>query len=328
MFSKPTAVSYRTKKSRAARKWKSHTRLLFLIGTVLIALVLTVIWGIVWGEQAQEAAERRIALREEEKALAANTPEWLPAQPAPIKASYTGRLSSSDGAAATVQALTEGGAAAISLPLYLDGTPQYDSAVAQSLGRQLPGATDVTLSRVFAAVLAKEAYIAATFSCTWQEESNTAMRRTLRAYEAALIAEIAESGADEVLLLDTRLDGDSVAELALFLREVRENCPDAVIGVSVSTAAMMDDHRVEWARTLLTWADFLALDLSDHATHTVTDTAEDGTVTRRAANIDEVLRHLDATIDCYRMRLLLPTGIYELLPVIEEMGYENWQIIR
>lgn len=328
MFLKPSPVSYRVKKSRAGKKLKNHTRLLFVVGAALLTVVLTVIWGTVWGEQAQESAQRRADAREEARLLAANTPEWLPVQPAPIRASYLGKINGLDAAIANAVSLTEGGAAALSVPLYLDGTPQYDSAVAQTLGRQLPGQTDVTLARLFAAIAADNGYIAATFTCTWQNESNNAMRRTLRAYEGALIAEIAESGANEVLLLGLEISGETLSEVALFLREVRENCPDATVGVGVPTALMLGDDYVEPLRTLLTWADHVALDLGDYDTHTLSLTDEDGNVIRTAATVGQVLELLDGAIDCYRMRLLLPAGMYEHLATVEEMGYENWQIVR
>ena len=315
-------------KSRAGKKLKNHTRLLFSVGAVLLAAILTVIWGTVWGEKAQESALRRAAQHEEEQALAANTPEWLPVQPDPIQAAYLGRVSSLDAATANAVTLLEGDAAALSVPLYEDRMPRYQSDIAQALGRQQAGETDVTLSRLFAAILTEDGYIAATFSCSWQEETNTAMRRAQRAYESALVAEIAESGAHEVLLLDLTVDADTVDEVALFLREIRENCPDAVVGVAVSTAFMADDNHVERTRTLLTWADHVALDLSDYNTHTVYTTDKDGTTSRRVAALSDTLDLLSPAIARYRMRLLLPAGMYEKLEVLETLGYENWQIIK
>ncbi len=328
MFFNRASVSYRGKKSRTGKKLKKHMRLLFVVGASLLALILTVIWGILWGEQATESAERRAAAREEAAALAANTPEWLPAQPRPIQAAYLGKITSLDAATANAVSLLENGSSAISLPLYIDGKPHYSSDVAQALGLQQLGETDVTLSRLFAAILADEGYIAATFSCHWQNETNTALRRTRRAYEAALVAEIAESGADEVLLLDLTLSEETITEVALFLREIRENCPDAIVGVAVNTAFMTDENHVERTRTLLTWADHIALDLSDYNTHTVYHTDEDGKTTRRVATLSDTLDLLSPAIARYRMRLLLPTSMYEKLEVIEELGYGNWQIIK
>ena len=322
-------VFYRTKKGRAGKKQlQRYTRLLLIAGAVLAVVILTVIWGTVWGEKAQEAALRRAALREEERALAANTPEWLPVQPEAIQARYPGKLLSWDDAAANAVTLLEGGAAAISLPLYEDGTPRYQSALAQSIGRQQLGAIDVTLSRLFTLIHDESGYIAATFSCSWQAEPDLALRRIQRAYEAALVAEIYGSGADEVLLLNLKTDGDSMDEVALFLREIRENSPSAVIGVAVSTAFMMDDNHVERTRTLLTWADHVALDLGDYNAHTVYGTDEDGGTSRRVSTLSDVLRLLEPAIQRYRMRLLLPYSMYEKLDVIEEHGFGNWQIIR
>ena len=328
MFRSRSSVSYRMGKSRAGKKLKKYTRLLFSVGAVLLAVILTVLWGITLGEKAQESALRRAARREEEKALAANTPAWLPVRPDPIQAAYLGRVTSLDAATATAVTLLEDGAKALSVPLYEDRTPRYQSEIAQAMGKQQPGATDVTLSRLFAAILTEEGYIAATFTCSWQQESSPALRRAWRTYEAALVAEIAESGADEVLLLGLTVDSDTVDEVALFLREIRENCPDAVIGMAVNTAFMADDNHVERTRTLLTWADHVALDLSDYNSHTVYRTDEDGTTTRRVASLTDTLEMLSPAIACYRMRLLLPMSMYEKLEVIETLGYGDWQIIK
>ena len=327
MFRNRSSVAYRIGKSRTGKKLRNHTRLLFVVSAVMAALILTVIWGIIWGEKAQESALRRAALREEEKALAANTPAWLPVRPDPIQAWGIGEITSLEEAISDAVLLTEGGAGSLSLPLYANGTPRYQSNTAQILGRQRAGETDVTLSRLFAALAEEETYVAATFSCTWQKEGDTALRRILRAYEAALVAEIAESGANEVLLLDLTVDEDTIDETALFLREIRENSPEAVIGVAVTTVFLADENHVERTRTLLTWADHVALDLDDYNNHTVYETSEDGIPTRRIATLSDVLQMLDPAIRRYRMRLLLPTDMAERHETIEELGYTDWQMI-
>ena len=328
MLQRRSSVSYRVKKSRVGKKLKNHTRSLIVIGVVLVAVILTVIWGLVWGEQAQQSALEREAARLQEQVLAAARPDWLPTQPTPMQASYLGKIISLADAAASATALAESGATALSVPLYMDGVPQYDSPVACSLGRQAENASDVTLARLFAAILNENCRIAATFACHWQDETDPSLRRVERTYEAALVTEIAAAGADEVLLTGLAINEENLQEVALFLREIRESCPAAVIGISLPTALMLGDTRVETARTLLTWVDHLALDLSDYDTHTVSDTAEDGTVTRAVATLPQVLDLLDPAIRRYQMRLILPVSMYEQLITVQELGYENWQIIR
>lgn len=323
-----SAVSYRVKKSRVGKRLKNHTRLLFVLGGVLLMLILTVVWGLIWGEQAQKSALARAEARLQEQALADAIPDWLPTHPAPMQASYLGKITTLADATAAAATLAEGGAAALSVPLYLDGTPQYDSPAARALGHQAEYTSDVTLSRLFAAILNENCRIAATFACSWQEEVDPALRRVRRTYEAALVAEIAAAGADEVLLTDLTVTEETLPQIAQFLREIRENYPEAVIGVSLTTATMLDDTRVETARTLLTWADHLALDLSDYDTHTVSVTAQDGTVTRESTDLPQILDLLDPAIRRYRMRLILPVSMYEHLLTVQELGYDNWQIIR
>ena len=323
-----STVSYRVKKSRVGKKLKSHTRLLFVLGGVLIVVILTVVWGLIWGEKAQESALERAETRLQAQALDAEIPEWLPTQPEPMQASYLGKITSLADATAAAATLAEGGATALSVPLYLDGTPQYSSPTAHALGRQAEHDSDVTLARLFAAILNENCRIAATFACDWQGQTDPALRRVARTYEAALVAEIATAGADEVLLTGLAVSEENRSEVALFLREIRESAPDAVIGVSLPTALMLDDDRVETARTLLTWVDHLALDLSDYATHTVSVTDEDGTVTRQSTDLPQILDLLDPAIRRYRMRLILPVSMYEQLLTVEELGYTNWQIIR
>lgn len=328
MFRSQSSVSYRMGKSRVGKKLKNHTRLLFLAAVALAAITLTIIWGIVWGKQAQESASERAKAREAARLDAASIPEWLPAPPEDIRAAYLGKVTSLDAAVSAAQTLLDEGNTALSVPLYDDGTPRYDSAVAQTLGRQLPGESDVTLPRLFAAILANDGYISVTFPCTWQTETDTAMQNVLAAYEAALIAEIAQSGAHEILLLDLDMSPDHLDATAAFLRDVRTAAPDAVIGVGVPTAVVLGDDHTATLRTVLTWADFTAVDLGDSNTVTVGTANEDGTVTQSIADTGKVLSLLDPALTRYRMRLLLPTSMYEKLEIIEAMGYENWQIIR
>ena len=321
-------VSYRVKRSRVGKKIKNHARLFFVLGGVLAALILTLIWGLVWGEQAQASAQARAEARLQEQALAEEIPDWLPVQPAPIQASYLGKLTTLNDATAAVATLAESGATALSVPMYLDGTPQYDSPAARALGRQTENASDITLARLFAAILNANCRIAATFECGFQDEIDPALRRVERTYEAALIAEIAAAGADEVLLTGLTVTDENLQEIAQLLREIRVNYPDAVIGISLSTTLMLDDSRIETARTLLTWADFLALDLSDYDTHTVSVTDEDGNVTRENTDMAQILDLLAPSIRRYQMRLILPVSLYEQLITVQELGYDSWQIIR
>lgn len=328
MFPKRTAVGYRSKKSRLGKKLKNHTRLLIVVGAAVLATVLTVIWGTVWGERAQESAQKRLDARREQELLAADLPAWLPIQPPAIRAPYAGKITDLTAAVANAVLLSEEGAEAISLPLYTDGTPAYDSPTAQALGRQQTGESDVTLSRLFEAIHAEDCYIAATFSCAWQQQEDLALRRACMAYESALVTEIALGGADEVLLTDLTVDENTLREVALFLRQIRESCPEAVIGIALPTALMLDEGYVETLQTLLAHADHAALDLSDHATHVLSRTGEDGTVRRNAATVGEILDLLAHTIKRYSMRLILPADMYEQLATVEELGYDNWQIIK
>jgi hypothetical protein len=307
---------------------KNHTRLFLVLGSVLAVLILTVVWGLIWGEQAQASAQARAEARLREQALAEEIPDWLPDQPAPIRASYLGKLTTLDDATAAATTLAEGGATALSVPMYLDGIPQYDSPAARALGRQAENASDITLARLFAAILNADCRIAATFACNWQSEIDPALQRVERTYEAALVAEISTAGADEVLLTGLAVTEENLQQIAQFLREIRTSCPDAVIGVSLPTALMLDDSRIETARTLLTWADFLALDLSDYDTHTVSVTDEDGNVTRESTDMAQILDLLAPSIRRYQMRLILPVSLYEQLITVQELGYDNWQIIR
>ncbi len=323
-----SGLGYRVKRSRVGKQLKSHVRLLCVAGVVSVAVILTVIWGIIWGEKAQASAEARYEASLAEAAREAATPDWFPAHPAPINASYLGRPATLDTAIADIALLRESGTSAISLPLYADGTPYYVSSIAQAMGRQASDATDVTLSRLFAAALADGGYVAATFTCSWQGEADAAMGHVMRAYEAALIAEIAESGANEVLLLGLSADQGTQDEAILFLREIRQACPDAVIGVAVPTSALLADTGVETARALLTYADHLALDLSDATAHILSEVGEDGEPVRKTATVADTLDLLAPTIARYQMRLLLPTAMIEHLATLEEAGYTDWQIIR
>lgn len=328
MLRRRSSVSYRVKKSRVGKRLMSHTRLLFVLGGVAVALVLTVIWGLIWGERAQESALARTKARLQEEALAAEIPDWLPKQPAPMQAAYLGKLTSFSEAVASAALLAEGGSEALSVPMYLDGTPQYSSDTARTLGRQTADASDILPQLLFETIHANGCRVAATFACAWQNETVLSLRRVARTYEAALVTEIAQAGADEVLLTGLAVSEETLREVALFLQEIRESCPDAVIGISLPTTLMMSDTRVETVRTLLTWADHAALDLSDYATHTFSDTAADGTPIRTAATLSQILDLLDPAIRRYRMRLLLPVSMYEQLVTVEELGYDNWQVVR
>ena len=123
------------------------------------------------------------------------------------------------------------------------------------------------------------------------------------------------------------LPTEQYGEILQLISDVRRFAPDAHIGLSLPLS-FLEAPDATVIDSLAASFSFLALDLSDYDTHTVSTTGEDGTVTRTSATLPQILDLLEPAIRRYQMRLILPVSMYEQLITVQDLGYDSWQIIR
>ena len=144
----------------------------------------------------------------------------------------------------------------------------------------------------------------------------------LRAYETALLSEVAEAGADEVILLDA--DGlfsaesedvisasDAVWELTDVARAVNARSPETVVGIAFAPAFLGSADSDRHLGSIAEAFDLLLLDLRGSAD------AEDV----HTAVASGVAEHLYFILR-YKMRVLIPAGTAD---AVTGEAVNSWQ---
>ena len=196
-----------------------------------------------------------------------------------------------------------------------DGGLTYYSGIAQSVG--FDGCGELDLLDYTDGVHSSGGYICGVFYVTSFAEENEGLREIYKAYELSLIAEAADSGVDDILLIGIGVDGDNVAEIEEFLASAALAAEDTPIGVCVDREAFSTAEQEQYlALRLRAACDYFALD-------------SNSVTLEEDMNAEDKVRYIaDDTyyyIEEYSLRLVFTDG--ELYRAAEELGLNNIQLI-
>ncbi|MBQ9783421.1 MAG: hypothetical protein IJW44_02765 [Clostridia bacterium] len=213
----------------------------------------------------------------------------------------------------------EGSAASIALN-QPGGTLLYQSSVAGSLGV----ASEYTITAEGIGTTARELgiHVSGVYHLTSFASEDALLRSVSLAREAAILAEAAQGGIDDLVLLAPDLSPNQIDELLHLVEDIRRLAPDAVIGLSLPSAVLEADNAAALIDRLYERLDFLALDAThygeaapaEHVEATITD----------SGMLYYLLR--------YHMRVLLPAvddtdSQNAMIHAVQKNGLNNWQIL-
>ena len=139
-----------------------------------------------------------------------------------------------------------------------DGTPVYDSAVCERAGWEECGS--VNLAKNVQELHQNGLYVCAYMPIDGFAEQDAALRELALSYEAALIAEAAAAGVDEIFLTGLAPAQANITEILQYLRRVKALAGNCAIGVLISPEVLLAaEYDVYTAAQLLQVCDFLAL---------------------------------------------------------------------
>ncbi len=197
------------------------------------------------------------------------------------------------------------------------------SKLATSLGYQ--GSADLVSD--FSSVISRAKYYdifpSAVLDLQFLSESDAKHRAVLLAYEAALVAEVSEAGAGEVIARASSVDETQIALLIDFAESVKSINDKAVLGIVLPKNFFYMDAAADNVAKLAESFDILGVDASKPA-------AEDADA---LAYIESVFSepNLKYYVLRYNMRVLLPQisseQDAEMRAVLAENSIQNWQKI-
>lgn len=153
-------------------------------------------------------------------------------------------------------------------------------------------------------------------------------RDVMKAYEIALVNEIAQSGADDILLLGLDVTEDNIDEIEEFVARAAISAGDVQIGVAVDeqTLALTKDE-VYLAARLRSSCDYLALDLTHLTVADGESSGKDGNGDEKPSRLEEVLEKNEYYIKSYPMRVLFSQTEFRIYQSALALGVTDMQII-
>ncbi len=310
------------KKQNTWVKWAVAAAIVLLLGATFAASLGVGNWLLRTAEQYPAT--------EQESEVTVPEQEILPVTVAPIKAhayQIGNRYSS----------YLYAGITQLCAPLCAaDGAPAYDSAVCERAGWEECGS--VNLSKNVQELHQNGLYVSAYMPIEGFAEPDAALRELALSYEAALIAEAAAAGVDEIFLTGLAPTQANITEILQYLRRVKGLAGDCAIGVLITPEVLLAaDYDVYTAAQLLGVCDFLVLDLRglplaeiapDTQPETDTQAGEQESGQATVLTVSYVLESMQYDLLRYSPRLALDTDQTDALDYVIAKGYANWVIMQ
>lgn len=156
-----------------------------------------------------------------------------------------------------------------------------------------------------------------------------AYQRDIRkAYEIALIREVAESGADDILLLGLDVNTDNIAEIESFVARAATAAGKTPLGVAVSVDTVaLNDSEIYPAARLRSACDYLALELTHLKLTDADSQGLDENGNPLPSLLEATLANHEYYIKSYPMRVLLSREHSRLYIPTLALGVVDMQIV-
>ncbi len=226
-----------------------------------------------------------------------------------------------------------------------DGSLNFQSRAAAEVGWDQNGKVDLTTN-------AWELHRDGLYLCTYIPITGFAiedavLRELTLSYEAALIAEAAQSGVDEIFLTGFVPTSANVSEVAAYLERVKLLCGEScAVGILIDPEVFLAaEYDVYLAAMLRNSCDFLVMDLrnlpldvmespTDSESGSAPGQTEEqstqettGQAPGRQLSVGYVLDQMQYDLTRYSPRLALTESQTDALDAITAKGYHNWLIM-
>ena len=172
------------------------------------------------------------------------------------------------------------------------------------------------------------ARVCAYFYVTSFEIADRYEREIVKAYEIALIAEMAGSGADDIMLLGLEVSEENISEIERFVYEAANASKGVPVGVAIDRQTVkMTDDEIYLAARVRAVCDYLTLDLTDLTVSDGESAGKDPDGKPLESKLSEILGELEYYIKSYSMRIIFSHAEYKIYEPAQALGVENMQIV-
>ncbi len=275
--------------------------------SAIFAFVLAILLGNCLGSKVDEPSESTPPATEES---APSLPPSVSVEADSIDGIFVGLEGIYDNTYENVSKQIPEGTKAISLSMfYSNGAPLYYSEVAEECDKQ---SGELTLKNIFRYQKENGIYVSVPFPSSALSAHESPAASIDAAYEAELIKELCEAGANDVIIKCKyeALDDDFVLRIAGYISVLKITVPNLRVGFMISAE---DAGKTAEIDSICDYADFCAVDMSS---------AENG------ETVKSLTEPLLTNILRYKMRVLISgTELDSKYAALDGLGIKNRQVV-
>lgn len=208
---------------------------------------------------------------------------------------------------------------------HADGSFDYATEIGDTLGIDA-AKSDITLDQRVDEIHNAGGYACGYFYVSSLSCDDEKVRDVLISYELALIAEAAEYGVDDILLVGIDVTEDNVADVEKFVARAADAANGAALGVALSEDVfLMSKDEVYLAGRIRANCDYVALDLREMVYGSEeTETDRDG---ESVSVLEGTVERMDYYIRSYPARLIFSAENSKLYREAMVLGIVDFQIV-
>lgn len=153
-------------------------------------------------------------------------------------------------------------------------------------------------------------------------------REVVKAFEIALVEEIAKAGASDILLLGIDVGEENIKEVEDFVAKAANSSQNVQLGVAVTEETLrLTENEIYIAARVRSACDYLALDLTHLRVADGESAGIDSNGDRKPSLLEQTLENNKYYVKSYPMRILFSQSEFRIYQYALELGVENMQIV-
>ncbi|MBP3375764.1 MAG: hypothetical protein J6L83_03270 [Clostridia bacterium] len=154
-------------------------------------------------------------------------------------------------------------------------------------------------------------------------------REVVKAFEIALVEEIAQAGASDILLLGIDVSEENIKEVEDFVAKAANSSQNVQLGVAVreDILTLTTESEIYLAARVRSACDYLALDLTHLKVADGESAGIDSNGDRKPSLLEQTLENNKYYVKSYPMRILFSQSEFRIYQYALELGVENMQIV-
>lgn len=157
------------------------------------------------------------------------------------------------------------------------------------------------------------------------EYEDESMRLLRKSYEVALLAEAAQKGIDDILILGINVNEQNCAEVARYLEDINSAAKNCSVGIAITVGdLLLTNEEIYIAGAMKSSADFVALDLGSLDFSDINAENDE----KNPQNLAQYLNEIKYYLSSYSLRLVFSEKNQGFCKEAYDLGFTNTQAVK